>query len=109
MIRTVSYFHDFSYHNNFDLAPSVKLMVVFFNEGQANTFNLPRQKWIYLKDYVYGAPDPKPPANAMADCSMEVDPKNISWVEGRSELIQNVTHWDWPCNQNPTTGALYPR
>ena len=90
--------------------PFVKLMVVLFNEGPANKFNLPRQKWIYLKDHVYGAPDPKPPANAMADCTKEVDGKDITWVEGRSELKQGVPHWAYQCNQYVTTkGVLYPR
>ena len=78
-------------------------MMVFVNETLANFFTVPLQKWIYLAEYVYGAPDPKPPANAMADCTKEVDGKNPTWVTGRSALIRNITHWQWPCNQIMTT------
>jgi hypothetical protein len=97
------------FDHTIDLVAFVKLMMVFVNETLGNFYTTPLQKWIYLAEHVYGAPDPKPPANAMADCTKEVDDKSITWVTRRSALIPNVTHWEYPCNSNPTTyGAPYP-
>ena len=50
-----------------------------------------------MQDYVYGAPDPAPPAKSNPDCSAVVEAGKPEWVHSRGLSSINTSQWDWPC------------